>query len=130
MLVSRVDDGMVVYATSGELSEQLGDESLIDSVGKTVFETGVWQDPDERMAFIDRVRREGRTFRRMDYVDDNGQPRTQYRFARLITLGEREYLAGGAMEVDALRLAEEHDRGSVPARGYADVLRLLHWRGT
>ena len=97
MLVSRVSDGVVLYA------QDPNNRLPADPVGRTSHELGIWANDASRIDIANNARAPSGHFRRADWVDASGMQRAQYRFSKVFEVDGEELFAGGAFDIDELR---------------------------
>jgi len=115
VLISKAKSGIIVH-TSNAISHEDALVNPQNAIGKTGVEIGIWDDDSDRLKLVETLREDGPRFRRTDYVDATDQPRTQYRYSKLVSHSNEEYVIGVAIEVDELRKTEEK------LKAYADRL--------
>ena len=118
IVLSKADDGRVIHVSQASSVPGLGP----DTVGKTSVEAGFWPDEATRQEHVRTLREDGSRYRRVDYTDADGAPRTQYRFARIIKSGDTEYVGGVAIELAELRHREQELRETAERLERAQLL--------
>jgi diguanylate cyclase (GGDEF)-like protein/PAS domain S-box-containing protein len=118
VLITRLKDGVILEVNAGFL--QLSGFERSEVIGSTSLEINVWKNPEERLQFLDLIRREGRCERfPADLLKKDGTPLLGSITARVFQLGSEPCLMTVVTDQTA------RDRAETALRRSEERYRLL-----